>query len=93
MAFDDTFDQKEMLNKTLNKENNNQNIEISIPKNQPKQKEHVKNYTMAFLPSIREEMNVLAKDLGYVSKSGRPNASALVSAFIHDAYTKTHSSK
>lgn len=94
MAFDDTFEQKQMLDKTLNKDSKaNSNIEISIPKKKDSQKEYVKNYTMAFLPSVREEMNVLAKDFGYVSRNGRPNASALVSALIHDAYTKAHPNK
>lgn len=94
MAFDDTFEQKQMLDNTLSKNDKvHQDIEISLPKKKSSKKEYVKNYTMAFLPSVREEMNVLAKDLGYVSRNGRPNASALVSTLIHDAYIKVHSNK
>ncbi|MCJ0588240.1 hypothetical protein MMI99_09620, partial [Enterococcus cecorum] len=54
----------------------------AIKKMANQEKEQKKDYMFSLYPSDREKLNELAKQAGYVTPQGRPNASAFFTALI-----------
>lgn len=55
----------------------------AIQKMAKQKKERKEDYVFTLYPSDREKLNELARQAGYVTPKGRPNASAFLTALIH----------
>ena len=54
----------------------------AIQKMAKREKERKEDYIFTLYPSDREKLNELAKQAGYVTPQGRPNASGFLTALI-----------
>lgn len=90
MAFDKNNKEIEEMAKSLSKQETKPvtskqkkgNTLIAVPKQAKAEK--AKNFTMTFKPSVKEHLDILAKENNYKSSS------AFVSAWIEEAYNATH---